>query len=128
MRAREFITEEQRLPPEQADPLRQTFIMPGLSSDQPYEIYRFGVALARARSDAVKDDLNPYILPWNKKEVFGNHAVIAGINKTVDPIIDQALQMTDTPGGKDLVGTGQSEEPALVDTRSPVKGFKGYPR
>ena len=128
MRAREFITEEQRLPPEQADPLRQTFILPGLSSDQPYEIYRFGVALARARSDAVKDNLNPYILPWNKKEVFGNHAVIAGINKTIDPIIDQALQMTDTPGGKDLVGTGQSEEPPSIDKTSPVRAFKGYPR
>ena len=128
MRAREFITEEQKLPPEQADPLRQTFVLPGLSSDQPYQIYRFGVALARARSDAVKDDLNPYILPWNKKEVFGNHAVIAGINKTVDPIIDQALQMTDTPGGKNLVGTGHSEEPKFVDTVSPVKAFKGYPR
>jgi hypothetical protein len=128
MRAREFITEEQKLPPEQADPLRQTFILPGLSSDQPYEIYRFGVALARARSDAVKNDLNPYILPWNKKEVFGNHAVIAGINKTVDPIIDQALQMTDTPGGKDLVGTGQSEEPHATDKTSPVRAFKGYPR
>jgi hypothetical protein len=128
MRAREFITEEQKLPPEQADPLRQTFILPGLSSDQPYEIYRFGVALARARSDAVKDNLNPYILPWNKKEVFGNHAVIAGINKTVDPIIDQALQMTDTPGGKDLVGTGHSEEPPATDKTSPVRAFKGYPR
>ena len=128
MRAREFLTEEQKLPPEQADPLRQTFILPGLSSDQPYEIYRFGMALARARSDAGKDDLNPYILPWNKEEVFGNHAVVAGINKTVDPIIDQALQMTNTPDGKKLVGTGQSEEPPSVDTTSPLKAFKGYPR
>ena len=128
MRAREFITEEQKLPPEQADPLRQTFILPGLSSDQPYEIYRFGVAMARARSDAGKDDLNPFILPWNAEEVFGNHAVVAGFNKTIDPIIDQALQMTNTPDGKKLVGTGQSEEPPGVDTTSPVKAFKGYPR
>jgi hypothetical protein len=128
MRAREFITEEQKLPPEQGDPLRQTFILPGLSSDQPYQIYRFGVAMARARSDAVKDELNPYILPWNKKEVFGNHAVVAGMNNTVDPIIDQALQMTNTPDGKKLIGTGRSEEPPSTDTTSPVKGFKGYPR
>jgi len=116
------------LPPEQGDPLRQTFILPGLSSDQPYQIYRFGVAMARARSDAVKDELNPYILPWNKKEVFGNHAVVAGMNNTVDPIIDQALQMTNTPDGKKLIGTGRSEEPPSTDTTSPVKGFKGYPR
>ena len=128
MRAREFLAEEQKLPPEQADPLRQTFILPGLSSDQPYEIYRFGVALARARSDAGKDGLNNYILPWNKQEVFGNHAVVAGINNTVDPIIDQALQMTNTPDGKKLVGTGQSEEPLSTDKTSPVKAFKGYPR
>jgi len=128
MRAREFITEEQKLPPEQADPLRQTFVLPGLSSDAPYEIYRFGVAMARARSSAGKDDLNPFILPWNNEEVFGNHAVVAGFDKTIDPIIDQALQMTNTPDGKKLIGTGQSEEPKFVDTVSPIKSFKGYPR
>ena len=128
MRAREFITEEQKLPPEQGDPLRQTFILPGLSSDAPYQIYRFGVAMARARSNAGTDDLNPYILPWNKQEVFGNHALVAGFNKTVDPVIDQALQMTGTPGGKQLIGDAHSHEPPGIDTTSPVQAFKGYPR
>ena len=128
MRAREFITEEQKLPPEQSDPMRQTFILPGLSSDEPYEIYRFGMALARARSDAVENDVNPYMLPWKATEVFGNHAVVAGINSNVDPIIDQALKMTKTPGGKKLIGTAQSHEPPLVDKTSPIKAFKGYPR
>jgi len=128
MRAREFITEEQRLPPEQGDPMRQTFILPGLNSDQPYQTYRFGMAMARARSDAGTDDLNPYILPWNQEEVFGNHAVVAGINKNVDPIIDQALKMTRTPGGKKLIGDAHSHEPPGIDTTSPVKAFKGYPR
>ena len=108
--------------------MRQTFILPGLSSDQPYEIYRFGMAMARARSNAVENNVNPYILPWNAEEVFGNHALVAGINKNVDPIIDQALQMTKTPGGKKLIGTAQSHEPPLVDKVSPVKAFKGYPR
>jgi len=128
MRAREFITEEQRLPPEQADPMRQTFIIPGLTSDEPYQIYRFGMAMARARSNAVKDSVNPFILPWNEQEVFGNHAVVAGIDNNVDPIIDQALQMTNTPGGKTLVGTAHSHEPPGIDTVSPVKPFAGYPR
>ena len=128
MRAREFITEEQRLPPEQADPMRQTFIIPGLTSDAPYEIYRFGVAMARARSNAVKNSINPYILPWNQEEVFGNHAVVAGIDSNVDPIIDQALHMINTPGGKKLVGTAKSHEPPGIDTISPVRAFKGYPR
>jgi hypothetical protein len=36
--------------------------------------------------------------------------------------------MTKTPGGKKMVSSGPSEEPAFVDTKSPVKAFKGYPR
>ena len=60
MRAREFVTENAaRLPPEQADPMRYTYVIPGLSASDPYRNYRFGVALARARSDAVKDGINP---------------------------------------------------------------------
>ena len=128
MRAREFITEERVLPPEQADPMRQTFILPGLTSSDPYLTYRFGVAMARARSDAVKDNLNPFILPWSEEEVFGEYAVVAGINGTVDPIIDKALKMAGIGGGKKPIGTATSEEPPSVDTVSPVKGFKGYPR
>ena len=128
MRAREFITEERELPPEQADPMRQTFVLPGLPSSDPYQTYRFGMAMARARSDAVKDDLNPYILPWSEEEVFGEYAVVAGINGTVDPIIDKALRMAGIGGGKTPIGTLTSEEPPSVDKTSPVKGFKGYPR
>ena len=128
MRAREFITEERELPPEQADPMRQTFILPGLTSSDPYETYRFGVAMARARSDAVKDNLNPFILPWNEEEVFGEYAVVAGINGTVDPIIDKALKMAGIGGGKKAIGSLTSQEPPSVDKTSPVKAFKGYPR
>jgi hypothetical protein len=36
--------------------------------------------------------------------------------------------MTKTPGGKELVSTADSKEPEFVDTTSPVKAFKGYPR
>jgi len=128
MRAREFITEERELPPEQADPMRQTFILPGLPSSDPYLTYRFGMAMARARSDAVKDDVNPYILPWSAEEVFGEYAVVAGMNGTVDPIIDKALKMSAIPGGKNPIGTLVSEEPPSVEKVSPVKGFRGYPR
>jgi hypothetical protein len=45
MRAREFITENAaQLPPEQADPMRYTYVVPGLSAADPYRNYRFGVA------------------------------------------------------------------------------------
>jgi hypothetical protein len=36
--------------------------------------------------------------------------------------------MTDTPGGKVLVGSKDSDEPATVSTKSPINSFKGYPR
>jgi hypothetical protein len=128
MRAREFITEEKILPNEQGDPLAYVYRINGLFSSDTYQTYRVGVAMARARSNAVKDDVNPYMLPWDKQEVFGEHGVIAGVGEDISNIIDQALQMTDTPGGKQLVGSADSNEPSFVDTQSPVKGFKGYPR
>jgi hypothetical protein len=128
MRAREFITEQQSLPPETKSPMRYTYTLPGLSSSDPYATYRMGVALARARSDAAKDDVNPFMPEWSAETAFGEHAVVAGMNSGIAQVIDTALKMTKTPGGKRLVSTTTSDEPDLVDTQSPVKPFKGYPR
>lgn len=128
MRAREFITEQANLPPEQAEPLKNTFVLPGLSAADPYKNYRFGVAVARARSDQATDNVNNTRPEWSAETAFGEHAVIVGFNNNVDPVIDAALKMTKTPGGKKPVSSPASEEPAFVDTKSPIKGFKGYPR
>jgi len=128
MRAREFITEQRELPAEIAEPMRYTFVIPGLSAADPYKNYRFGVAMARARSDAGTDGLTKDMPEWTAQTAFGEHGVVIGMNASIEPIIDQALSMTDTPGGKDLVSTAKSVEPAFVDTASPVKAFKGYPR
>lgn len=128
MRAREFIREQAELPPETKEPLKNTFVLPGLKSSDPYKNYRFGVAIARARSDAVPDDVDKFRPEWSPETPFGENAVIVGFSNNVDPIIDAALKMTKTPGGKKLVSTAKSEEPAFVDKQSPVKPFKGYPR
>jgi hypothetical protein len=130
MRAREFIAEQRELPPEQADPLRYTYIIPGLSAADPYRNYRFGVAMARARSDAGADDhaIDPYKPDWSPETAFGEHGVVVGMNSGIEEVIDQALAMTKTPGGKDLVSSPDSQEPNFVDTKSPVTAFKGYPR
>ena len=129
MRAREFIAEQAaQLPPEQADPMRYTYVVPGLSASDPYRNYRFGVALARARSEAVKDNVNPDIPAWHDETAFGEHGIVAGMTPGVAQLIDAALTMTKTPGGKRLVSSPTSTEPAFVDTQSPVKAFKGYPR
>ena len=129
MRAREFITEQANLPPEQADPMRYTYVIPGLSAADPYNNYRFGVAIARARSDAGKDDrVNEHMPAWSPETAFGEHGVVAGMVPSIAQVIDAALAMTRTPGGKKMVSTGPSEEPASVDKTSPVKAFQGYPR
>lgn len=126
MRAREFIREQRELPDETKDPMRDTYILPGLSAADPYKSYRMGVALARARSEYRKDDVNPYMPEWTAETAFGEHAVISGFNHGVAQIIDAALAMTDTPGGKKLVSTPDSSEPDFIDKQSPIKAFKGY--
>lgn len=126
MRAREFIREQRDLPPETKDPMRYTYTLPGLSAADPYKSYRMGVAIARARSEYRKDDVNPHMPEWSAETAFGEHAVVAGFNDGIAKVIDAALAMTDTPGGKQLVSTPESDEPNFVDTQSPIKGFKGY--
>jgi hypothetical protein len=128
MRAREFIAEQRELPPETSEPMRYTYVIPGLSASDPYNNYRFGVAMARARSDAGTDGVNDHLPEWSSETAFGEHGVVVGMNGGIEQIIDKALQMTNTPGGKELVSTADSKEPSFVDTQSPVKGFKGYPR
>lgn len=126
MRAREFIREQRELPPETREPMRYTYTLPGLSAADPYKSYRMGVALARARSEYRKDDVNPFMPEWTAETAFGEHAVVSGMNSGIEQLIDAALAMTDTPGGKQLVSTAKSEEPNFVATQSPIKGFKGY--
>jgi hypothetical protein len=128
MRAREFITEETTLPPEQADPMNHVFVLPGVQSSDPYQIYRLGVAMARARSDAGTDGITSKLPDWSAKAAFGEDAVIGGFDASVEPIIDQALAMAGLPPKKVQISTPNSLEPASVQKQSPVRPFAGYPR
>ena len=128
MRAREFITEETKLPPELGDPMNHVFTLPGVKSSDPYQIYRLGVAIARARSDAGTDGLTDRLPDWSAQAAFGEDAVIAGFNDGVGPAIDYALKMAGLPVKKVQISTPNSLEPNLVNSNSPVKAFAGYPR
>ncbi len=134
MRALEFITEQSRLAPEQADPMQHTYVIPGLSASDPYNNYRFMVAIARARADHAtelspqNDGIDPYKPEWSSETVFGEHGVVSGMNAGIKPVIDAALRMTGTPGGKKLVTSAESQEPATTNSTSPIKSFRGYPR
>ena len=127
MRAREFITEQAILPPELADPMNHVFVLPGVPSSDSYLIYRLGVAMARARSDAGAEPI-PFMPEWSPRAAFGEEAVVAGFDSQVEPVIDQALKMANLPVKKIQVSTPNSLEPAFVLTQSPVKPFAGYPR
>ena len=126
MRAREFITEQTALPPEQADPMNHVFTLPGVQSSDPYQIYRLGVAMARARSDAGTDGITSKLPNWSAEAAFGEEAVVAGFDASVEPVIDQALKMAGLPAKKVQISTPNSLEPALVNRQSPITGFKGF--
>lgn len=128
MRAREFIVEQKDLDPEFKEPMRYTYTIPGLSAADPYKNYRFGVAIARARSDQATDNVDNYKPEWSAETAFGEHGIVAGVNSGIEKVIDRALKMTNTPGGKKLVSSPESQEPKFVASTSPVKPFKGYPR
>jgi hypothetical protein len=127
MRAREFVIENRaKLPAEAAGPMHDTYMLPGLRNNDAYRSYRFGVAMARARADlgGVGKDLPA----WNSESAMGMYGIVAGFDETVDPVIDMALKMTNIKGGKVSVSSDDSEEPGYVDSTSPIKPFKGYPR
>ena len=128
MRAREFVVESRaEIAPEHSGPMKNTYVLPGLSSQDPYKTYRFGVAMARARANLALEQ-DGVVEPFAAEGAFGELAVVSGFDSGVEEIIDQALTMTDTPGGKVLVGSKGSDEPATVSTKSPINSFKGYPR
>jgi len=126
MRAREFITEQEKLPPELADPMNHVFVLPGVQSSDPYQIYRLGVAMARARSDAGTDGITDKLPAWSAQAAFGEDAVIAGFDDGVETVIDQALSMAGLPAKKIQISSPNSIEPASVNHTSPVRPFKGY--
>jgi hypothetical protein len=114
------------LSPEAKDPMKDTFVIPGLPSQDPYKTYRFGVAMARARGEMQneKDGLPPF----TPEGAFGEYAVVSGFDNSIGPLIDKALAMTKTPGGKREVSTPHSKDPSTTNNVSPVATFKGYPR
>lgn len=127
MRAREFIVEQMgRLPDTAGEPLQNTYYIPGIRNNDAYHTYRLSVAIARARAN--EGGYGDEMPEFTSVSAFGQNAIVAGFNDNVEAVLDQALAMTDTPGGKKLVGSKQSQEPDLVNQQSVVKPFGGYPR
>jgi hypothetical protein len=106
--------------------MNHVFVLPGVQSSDPYQIYRLGVAMARARSDAGTDGITDRLPAWSAAAAFGEEAVVAGFDASVEPVIDQALKMAGLPAKKIQISTPNSLEPGLVNHTSPVRPFAGY--
>ena len=130
MRAREFVTEGRvgSIAPDVGRALPGAFKIPALKNQDPYLQYRFGVAIAGAKG--AKQRAADNVPAFDGKEsVFGENEIVISYDPHVVDYIHDALRAMGMPASDAIqIGTMASEEATDVDTRSPVIGFKGYPR
>lgn len=134
MRAREFITEsdstasasDARLSASVSRALPATYTIPALPNNDFYKQYRFGVAIAGARSAKQRQNEPGQVMA--PASVWGESEIIIGYASDTD-IIDDALRIVGlSPSDKKLISTEESEESPDIDTHSPLNGFRGYER
>jgi len=132
MRAREFIVEVAMgrtgsLQQDIALALPGAWKIPALKNQDPYLQYRFGVAIAGAKG--AKQRRKDGVPPFEQDTVFGENEFVVSYDPHTGEYIRDALQaMGMSPSDAIQIATMASEEMPDVDKRSPVTGFKGYPR
>jgi hypothetical protein len=135
MRAKEFIVENDQMDSTMPSSdtalsgtisrsLPATYSIPKLPNSDFYKQYRFGVAIAAARSAKQRDTHpGPNMAPasaWGENEIVVAYALDT-------EIIDDALKtMGLEPGDKKLLSTKESEEAPDIGSKSPVSSFRGY--
>ena len=130
MRAKEFINEGRTgsIAPDVGRALPGAFKIPALKNQDPYLQYRFGVAIAGAKGaeQRRKDGVPPFD---GRESEFGENEIVVSYDPHVVDYIHDALRAMGMPPSDAVqIGTMASEEATDVDTRSPVTGFKGYPK
>ena len=130
MRASEFIAEGRTgsITTDVGRALPGAFKIPALKNQDPYLQYRFGVAIAGAKGaeQRRKDGVPPFD---GKSSEFGENEIVVSYDPHVVDYIHDALRAMGMPASDAVqIGTMASEEAVDVDTRSPVTGFRGYPR
>ena len=130
MRAKEFVTEGRTgsITTDVGRALPGAFKIPALKNQDPYLQYRFGVAIAGAKGaeQRRKDGVPPFD---GKSSEFGENEIVVSYDPHVVDYIHDALRAMGMPASDAVqIGTMASEEAVDVDTRSPVTGFRGYPR
>lgn len=108
--------------------MNHVFVLPGVNSSDPYQIYRFGVAMARARSDAGTDGITDKLPTWSAEAAFGEHAVVAGFNADVEPVIDQALKMAGLPAKKSTNKHTKQHRACVGESYQPCARLQRLPK
>jgi hypothetical protein len=134
MRAREFIIETALSKVHDgldvaSMSLPNTYVIPDLKNSDFYDLYRFGVAIAAVRGESGTDNVqNKFEPEFRAESSWGEHQVVSSeFDTDIGKTIDQALKKVGK-SGKKSVSTPGSDEMDDTLTKSPIKGFKGYPK
>lgn len=118
MRLWEMLT-EQTLAQDVAYALPATYVIPALQNQDPYKQYRFGVAIAKTKGQAIED--NDSHIDYENESAWGENQVVVSYSNTIDQYIDAALKEIGlSPSDKRLISTAKSEENPTVNKTSPV--------
>lgn len=121
MRAKEFINEgrEGSLEDDVAEALPAAYVIPDLPNQDAYKQYRFGLALAGARS--VKQRKEEGFNDFSTASKWGENAIVVSYSNTTHQIIDQALKDVGlSPSSKKQITSHGSNEVKDVNKQSPV--------
>ena len=108
MRAKEFIL-ERKMPARKSGPMKATYMFPDMPSSDPYQAYRFGMAMANHEIGYTDG-------PTEQK------TVIVAYTPEEEEIIRGGERQTGHRG--QLVADKESREPQSTDTISPVAKTK----
>jgi hypothetical protein len=130
MRAREFITEATgSILPDVQRTLPAAWVIDELQNNDFYMQYRFGVALAGAKGKAQRE--KDGVPEYNRETTWGENEVVVSYagREPLQGYLDDALRQMNIPiSAAKLVTTDKSEEPVDTLRKSPLNGFKGYPK
>ena len=117
MRFNEFINENSSgsLSNGVGEAMPATYAMTGLTNQDPYLQYRFGLALAAAR--AKKEGT----IPYEEESKFGENLVVVARSKEEEETLAMALALFGKDNASRLISTSKSEEAKDVYTKSPIQ-------
>ena len=125
MRAKDFLTEQEteNYLSLVSNSLPTTYILPQLKNNDFYLQYRFGVAIAGAKGEALRKKHN---VPLYKKESeWGENQFVSSFDPDLGMYVDDALKQMGM-SGKKLISDASSKEHHNTGAKSPINPFKGY--